>query len=110
MSGALTRSLTFTHEACSPKWSGRMSKGTSTKRTIMPSRFNEVFDLARTEGPQLNTRRGKDGVVMMAVEQFDQLSGRSRRKAWCIFSGIALVGLELDLAQDQDAGTDVTVA
>ena|SRR5262249_1789196 len=48
------------------------------------ARFSEVFRLARTEGPQLITRQGKEGVGMMPVEQFDKLVNRSREaKALC---------------------------
>ena len=43
------------------------------------ARFSEVFRLARTEGPQLITRQGKEGVVMMPVEQFDRMVIRSRQ-------------------------------
>ena len=38
------------------------------------ARFSELFRKARTEGAQLITRRGKEGVVILPVEQFEQLS------------------------------------
>ena len=34
------------------------------------ARFGEVFQRARTEGPQRITRQGKEAVVMMAEEQY----------------------------------------
>src|SRR5438132_14147580 len=73
------------------------------------ARFSELFRLARTEGPQLITRQGKDGVVMMPVEQFDQLVIRSRQPKSLVqfFRESPLVGLELKLESDKDAGRDI---
>jgi prevent-host-death family protein len=73
------------------------------------ARFSEVFRLARTEGPQLITRQGKDGVVMMPVEQFDQLVNRTRTPKSLVqfFRESPLVGLELDFERDQDTGRDI---
>ena len=73
------------------------------------ARFSEVFRLARTEGPQLITRQGKDGVVMMPVEQFDQLVIRARQPKSIVqfFRESPLVGLELDLERDKDTGRDI---
>jgi prevent-host-death family protein len=73
------------------------------------ARFSEVFRRARTEGPQLITRQGKDGVVMIPVEQFDQLVHRSRQPKSLVqfFRESPLVGLELDFERDRDTGRDV---
>ena len=73
------------------------------------ARFSEVFRLARTEGPQLITRQGKDGVVMMPVEQFDRLAIRSRQPKSLVqfFRESPLVGVELDLERDKDTGRDI---
>ena len=73
------------------------------------ARFSEVFRLARTEGPQLITRQGKDGVVMMPVEQFDRLVSRPRKPKSLVqfFRESPLVGLELDLERDKDTGLDI---
>jgi len=73
------------------------------------ARFSEVFRLARAEGPQLITRQGKDGVVMMPVEQFDRLVIQSRQPRSLVqfFRESPLVGLELDLESDQDSGRDI---
>jgi antitoxin Phd len=73
------------------------------------ARFSEVFRLARTEGPQLITRQGKDGVVMMPVEQFDRLVNRSRKPKSLVqfFRESPLVGLELDFERDKDTGRDI---
>jgi len=73
------------------------------------ARFSEVFRLARTEGPQLITRQGKQGVIMIPVEQFDQLVVRARQPKSLVqfFRESPLVGLELDLERDKDKGRDI---
>ena len=73
------------------------------------ARFSEVFRLARTEGPQLITRQGKEGVVMVPVEQFDQLVVRARQPKSLaqFFRESPLVGLELELERNKDTGRDI---
>ena len=73
------------------------------------ARFSEVFRLARTEGPQLITRQGKESVVMIPVEQFDQFVVRSRQPKSLVqfFRESPLVGLELDFERDKDTGRDI---
>ena len=73
------------------------------------ARFSEVFRLVRTEGPQLITRLGRDGVVMMPVEQFDRLVNRARQPKSLVqfFRESPLVGLELDFERDKDTGRDI---
>jgi len=84
-------------------------KNRSWQLQTAKARFSEVFQLARTEGPQLITRQGKDGVVMMPVEQFDRLVIRSRQPKSLVqfFRASPLVGLELDLERDRDTGRDI---
>lgn len=61
-------------------------KNTPKKETVLrpwqlqtaKARFSEVFRRAREEGPQLVTRQGKEGVVILPVEEFDQLVDRAR--------------------------------
>ncbi|HEV1286983.1 MAG TPA: type II toxin-antitoxin system Phd/YefM family antitoxin [Bryobacteraceae bacterium] len=86
-------------------------------RTLNPSwqvqtakaRFSELFRLARTEGPQLITRQGKEGVVMMPVEQFEQLTGKASQPKSLVqfFRESPLVGVKLDLERDKDTGRDI---
>ena len=73
------------------------------------ARFSEVFQLARTAGPQLITRQGKEAVVMIPVEQFDQLVNRSRQPKSLVqfFRESPLAGLDLDLERDKDTGGDI---
>lgn len=73
------------------------------------ARFSEVFRRARTEGPQRIKRQGKEGVVMVAEEQYDQLVGKSRQPKNLVqfFRQSPLVGIDLDLKRDRDAGRDI---
>jgi prevent-host-death family protein len=75
------------------------------------ARFSEVFRLARTEGPQLITRQGRDAVVMVPAEQFDQLVVRSGQPQSILqfFRDSPLVGLELDFERDKDTGRDIEI-
>jgi len=73
------------------------------------ARFSEVFRRARTEGPQRITRQGKDGVVMVAEEQYDQLVGKSHQPKSLVqfFRKSPLVGVELDLERSRDPERDI---
>lgn len=73
------------------------------------AKFSEVFRLARTEGPQRITRQGKEGVVMISDEQYDRLRLRSHQPKSIVqfFRESPLVGVDLDLERDKDAGRDV---
>lgn len=73
------------------------------------ARFSEVFRLARTEGPQRITRQGKEGVVMISDEQYKRITVKSRQTMSLVqfFRESPLVGVDLDLDRDKDAGRDV---
>ncbi len=73
------------------------------------AKFSEVFRLARTEGPQRITRQGKEGVVMISEEQYERLTAKSRQPKSIVqfFRESPLVGVDLDLERDQDAGRDL---
>jgi antitoxin Phd len=75
------------------------------------ARFSEVFRRARTEGPQRITRQGKEGVVMVAEEQYEQLVGKSHQPKNLVqfFRQSPLVGVDLDLERDRDAGRDIEI-
>jgi antitoxin Phd len=72
-------------------------------------RFSELFRRARTEGPQLITRQGKEGVVMISDVQYDQLVGRSHQPKSLVqfFRELPLVGVELDLGRQKDEGREI---
>jgi antitoxin Phd len=73
------------------------------------ARFSEVFRRARSEGPQRITRQGKDGVVMIAEEQYEQLVGRAHQPTSLVkfFRESPLVGVELDLERDRTTERDI---
>jgi len=73
------------------------------------ARFSELFRRARTEGPQRITRQGKEGVVMVAEEQYQRLVGRSQQPKGIVefFRKSPLVGADLDLERVPDVGRDV---
>jgi len=73
------------------------------------ARFSELFRRARSEGPQLITRRDKEGVVMISDEQYERLVGKAHqpRSLLRFFRESPLVGIELDLERDRDQGRDI---
>ena len=73
------------------------------------ARFSEVFRRARAEGPQRIRRQGKEGVVMVAEEQYDRLTGKSHQPANLVqfFRKSPLVGLDLELERDREPARDI---
>src|SRR6266478_7486227 len=73
------------------------------------ARFSEVFRRARTEGPQLITRQGREGVVMISGEQYEELTGRSHQPENLVdfFQQSPFVGVDLDLERQRDEGREV---
>jgi antitoxin Phd len=73
------------------------------------ARFSELFRRARSEGPQLITRRDKEGVVMISDEQYQRLVGKAHQPQNLLqfFRESPLVGIELDLERDKDEGRDL---
>ena len=71
------------------------------------ARFSEVFRRARAEGPQRITRQGKEGVVMVAEEQYEQLVGKSRQPKSLVdfLRNSPLRGVNLE--RDLDPGRDI---
>lgn len=73
------------------------------------ARFSEVFRLARALGPQLVTRLGKEAVVVLSVEQFNQLVGRTPKPESLVqfFADSPLAGVELNLERTKDMGREI---
>ncbi|HTW32862.1 MAG TPA: type II toxin-antitoxin system Phd/YefM family antitoxin [Candidatus Sulfotelmatobacter sp.] len=88
---------------------GLKPAGESWQIQTAKAQFSEVFRRARTEGPQRITRQGKEGVVMLAEEQYNRLVGRTRqpKSLFQFFQESPLFGLELDFERDPDPGRDV---
>jgi prevent-host-death family protein len=83
--------------------------GNSWQIQTAKARFSELFQRARTVGPQRITRQGKEGVVMISDEQYHQLVGKSHQPKNLVqfFRESPLVGVELDLERDKSAGRDI---
>lgn len=88
---------------------GPKNIGTEWQVQTAKARFSEVFRRARTEGPQLIVRQGKEGVVMISDEQYDEFVGRSHQPKSLVqfFRESPFVGVELDLERQKDEGREV---
>ena len=106
----MSKSLKSRNQRVKPR-SGGVTKASGHAWQIQTAkaRFSEVFRLARTEGPQRITRQGKEGVVMISDEQYDRLMLKSRQPKSIVqfFRESPLVGIDLDLERDQDAGRNL---
>ena|SRR5215475_10936860 len=73
------------------------------------ARFSELFRRARSEGPQLITRQGKEGVVMIADEDYEKLVGKAHqpKDLWQFFRESPMVGLELEFERNKDTSRDI---
>jgi prevent-host-death family protein len=73
------------------------------------ARFSEVFRLARNQGPQRITRQGKEAVVMISHEKYEELIGRSRQPKSLVqfFRQSPLAGVALDLERGKDRERDI---
>ena len=73
------------------------------------ARFSELFRKARSEGPQYVTKAGKEAVVVLPAEQYEQLTARRRQPKSLIefFRSSPLVGADLDLEREPDYGRDI---
>ncbi len=73
------------------------------------ARFSEVVRRARAQGPQRVTYRGKDAVVVIAVEELKRLlpAERPRQSLVDFLQGTALA--EIDIRRALDRGRDVVL-
>ena len=73
------------------------------------ARFSELFRRARTQGPQRITRQGKEGVVMLAEEEYERLVGTLHQPKNLVqfFRKSPLVGLELEFDRDREPAPDI---
>ncbi len=73
------------------------------------AQFSEVFRRARSEGPQYVTRGGKEAVVIVPAEEFEELTARRRQPKSLVefFRRSPLRGAKLDLKREPDYGRDI---
>ena len=69
--------------------------------------FSEVVERARTEGPQVVTKHGRDAVVVVSAEDYQRLSGGEPSLVEFIRSAPDFE--LLDLRRSSDTGRDVTL-
>jgi len=71
------------------------------------ARFSEVVRRARTEGPQCVTVRGKDAVVVIAVETLENLlpPEKPRQNLVDFLQGLGIG--DLDMTREHDIGRDI---
>lgn len=62
-------------------------------------RFSELVQRALDEGPQVVTRRGREAVVVLAVDEYRQLTGQVPDFKAFLLSGPDLTLLELERAE-----------
>jgi len=105
----VANTLKRTDRRVPPTRSRTKSSGVSWQIQSAKAQFSEVFRRARSEGPQRITRQGKEGVVMIAEEQYERLMGKSHQPKSLVefFRQSPLVGVNLDLERDRDAGRDI---
>lgn len=94
-----------------------MTSQTSMKRANKRSwqlqeakaKFSELFRRARAEGPQYVTRSGREQVVVLPLEQFEEMVLRARQPQSLVefFQQSPLRGLNLDFTRDKDTGRDI---
>ena len=103
--GGMPKSKTTTESARTQKTTPQARWQLQTAK----ARFSELFRRARSEGPQLITRRDKEGVVMISDEQYQRLVGKAHQPQNLLqfFRESPLVGIELDLERDKDEGRDI---
>ncbi len=73
------------------------------------ARFSELFHRARTEGPQVVSRHGREQVVVLPAEQFEKLTKRAKQPRSLVqfFAESPLAGLDLDLRRSKDPGRKI---
>ena len=73
------------------------------------AKFSEVVRRARDEGPQRVTHRGRDAVVVVAVDEFKSLlPAEAPRRSLVEFLRTTALG-ELDVRRELDRGRDLAL-
>lgn len=70
------------------------------------NKFSELFERALKEGPQFVSRRGKDSVVVLRMDEYSSLK-KPKGSIVDFFSKSPLKGSEINLDRIQDFGRKV---
>jgi antitoxin Phd len=75
------------------------------------AQFSEVFRRAREHAPQVVTKRGKEAVVILAIEEFRRLTKRTRQPKSLskFFAESPLAKIAIDLQRKPDYGRAVEI-
>jgi prevent-host-death family protein len=84
-------------------------EGTPWQVQTAKAKFSELFHLARTQGPQRITRQGREGVVMLAEEEYERLTARARQPKSLVqfLRESPLAGIDLVFERDRDTGREI---
>jgi prevent-host-death family protein len=72
------------------------------------NRFSELVEQALHDGPQIVTRRGKETVVVLSVEVFQQLTAKQESLVEFLRNS-PLADVDLDLERTPDYGREVSL-
>ncbi|MCZ6635994.1 MAG: type II toxin-antitoxin system Phd/YefM family antitoxin [bacterium] len=72
------------------------------------NRLSEVVEHALKEGPQTITRRGKETVVIVSIEDFQKLTA-TRGSLLSFFQKSPLSSANLDLTRPDDYGREIAL-
>ena len=72
------------------------------------NRLSELVDRAKAGTPQIITRRGKQEVVVIGIEDFKKISAREKDLVEFLRSS-PLVGVDLQIERDPDPGRPVSL-
>jgi len=84
-------------------------KTTAWQLQTAKAQFSELFRRARAEGPQYVTKSGKEAVVVVPAEQFEELIARRRQPKSLVefFRRSPLVNAGIDFEREPDYGRDI---
>ena len=72
------------------------------------NKFSNLVERARTEGPQIVTKHGKESVVVLSVEDFKKLI-RPKISLYKFLQASPFAGLNLDMTRDKKPPRDVSL-
>jgi antitoxin Phd len=72
------------------------------------NRLSELVDRAKAGIPQIITRRGKQEVVVIGIEEFRKISAREKDLVEFLRNS-PLVGVDLQIERDPDPGRPVSL-
>jgi antitoxin Phd len=70
------------------------------------NRLSTVVDEALEHGPQIITRRGREAVVVLSIEEYKKMTGSSQNLVG-FFRSSPLHSVEIDLTRDKDLPREV---